>query len=398
MPLGSIYISQSGMTSYAQGLDVISNNVANLNTPGFKLGVPLFRDLIYRDGSSPLPGAADAPVAGAGLTVDTTRQSFRQGELRETGNPLDVAIDGSGLFVLEVNSEKRYTRAGQFQFDDDGVLVERQTGWVVVVSTDEAAETTFDVDPFRSLAPEATSEVQIAGNLSRSSPDAAFDLNNVSVVDSAGGRQTLRARFVRSATDPLQWAVEVFDANSASVGAGALAFKSDGGGVVATVAPPGLSSTSVRLLFGTPGSFGGTTSVVSTAPSSLQVRDQDGFEVGSLTEVSFTQRGELTLTYSNGETRSPAALVLAQVNSPDQLRPLGAGVFGLREGAQVDLGAALTEGRGQIAGGRIELSNVELTEQFTDLIIIQRGYQGSSQLASVANEMIQQLLQIDARS
>ena len=121
--LAAIFTGLSGMTAYSRGLDLISNNVANLNTPGFKVSDPLFREIVYdqlRNGSDAQAGTRPG---GAGVDVDTSRVSFRQGEMRSTGNVLDVGIDGNGFFVLNKDGNTLYTRAGQFEFDDDGVLI-----------------------------------------------------------------------------------------------------------------------------------------------------------------------------------------------------------------------------------------------------------------------------------
>ena len=118
---------------------------------------------------------------------------------------------------------------------------------------------------------------------------------------------------------------------------------------------------------------------------------------GSLTSTEFDDRGQLKLTYSNGKTDLVATLMLAQFDAPEQLQALGNGMFAAPEGATRRLGSGLSEGLGRIVGGRLEMSNVELTQQFTDLIIMQRGYQASSQISSVANELIQALLAMDGK-
>ncbi|HXF88972.1 MAG TPA: flagellar hook basal-body protein, partial [Xanthobacteraceae bacterium] len=115
----SILSAFSGMLGFSKGLDVISNNVANLNTPGFKAAELQFRDLFYR--YSPLQGGG-AEQVGQGVSAGNTRTRYRQGELRETGNPLDLAIDGNGFFVLRKDGETFFTRSGQFEFNGAGVL------------------------------------------------------------------------------------------------------------------------------------------------------------------------------------------------------------------------------------------------------------------------------------
>src|SRR5689334_7993318 len=113
--LGAIYTGLSGMSAYSQGLDVISNNVANLNTPGFKVSDPLFREIVYQNFKASCGAGSGQRPSGAGFEIDATSMSFRQGDLKDTGNSLDAAVDGNGFFVLELDGQYRYSRAGQFQ-------------------------------------------------------------------------------------------------------------------------------------------------------------------------------------------------------------------------------------------------------------------------------------------
>jgi len=133
-------------------------------------------------------------------------------------------------------------------------------------------------------------------------------------------------------------------------------------------------------------------------PQSLvQVRHADGVALGYLTKVDFTDHGEIQLNYSNGEKKTPATLVLARFMSPTELRDIGGGMFVTEGGRSPVLALPQNSGIGRVVGGQVELSNVDLTDQFASLIIVQRGYQASSQLTSIANELIQQLLQLGDR-
>lgn len=401
--IGAIYTGLSGMTAFSRGLDAISNNVANLNTPGFKSSEALFSQLVYQNASGALSGEPGAGNRGAGVTADRNRTSFRQGELRNTGNSLDVAIDGNGFFVLDRDGERLYTRAGQFEFDRDGILIDRRSRARVLVTTETTGPAAFDIDDQRVFAPRATANVTLAGTLARGGTGTTFSIPQFTVIDTAGGSQTLSARFVRDAENPLRWRVEVLNSDNAVVGSGAIEFNADGtpregaNTVSVTLRPTNLAEFTFTLNAGAVGTFAGITSPPAGTVSQVQVQRQDGVPVGSLTAVVFDDDGRVRLSYSNGETRTAATLVLARVSSPDQLRPLGDEVFVAAAGEQPVLGTARAGGLGRAVGGQVELSNVELTEQFTDLIIIQRGYQASSQMTSVANEMLQQLLALQDR-
>jgi flagellar hook protein FlgE len=399
--LGSLYTALAGMNAYSQGLDVISNNVANLNTPGFKISDPLFREIVYRHLDA--AGSSGSRPDGAGVEAGSASITFKQGELRDTGNSLDAAIDGSGFFVLDQDGEYRYTRAGQFQFNEQGILTERATGAKVVISTEEQALAFFDLNTARTFAPRATKEVTVTGTLARGGTTSTYDLPNINVFDSGGTAIPLRARLVRDATDPLAWTVEVLNAANTVLGKGTIKFNADGtpaadaSSVTITVDATGTDDFDVKLNFGAAGTFSGVTSPAASTASQLQVLRQDGLQLGSLTKTEFDDKGQLKLTYSNGQTKVVGTLVLAQFDTPEQLRSLGGGMFAATAAATPILGKGLSSGLGRIVGGRLEMSNVELTQQFTDLIIMQRGYQASSQISSVTNELIQTLLAMDGR-
>lgn len=398
---GAIYTALSGMNAYSQGLDVIGNNVANLNTPGFKVSDPLFREIVYRHLES--AGSQGSKPGGAGVEADSASITFRQGELRDTGNSLDAAIDGQGYFVLDQDGEFRYTRAGQFQFNDDGILIERASGAKVVLSTEDSPTTFFDLNTARTSPPQVTSEVTVTGTLARGGTTSTYELPNIRVYDSAGTAVILRAKFLRNAADPLRWGVEVLGPNNALLGTGEVRFDAAGtpitdfSQITVTVDATGVDDFAVTLNFGAPGTFSGVTTPAASTASQLQVLRQDGLPAGSLTKTEFDDKGQLKLTYSNGKTEVVGTLLLAQFDAPEQLRALGGSLFAAAESARPVMGSGLSLGLGRIVGGRLEMSNVELTQQFTDLIIMQRGYQASSQISSVANELIQTLLAMDGR-
>jgi flagellar hook protein FlgE len=397
--INTIYTALSGMTAYQKGLDAISNNVANLNTPGYKKQVPLFLDVVYLNSGGALPGFGDQGSRGGGVTVQQNVTSFNQGEFQSTGNPLDAAVDGAGFFVLQNGDNFYYTRAGQFEFDQNGNLADRASGALVAVRTADSAITNFNVESFRTYAPRATTSVMVTGNISRIGTPT-YRLPTVVVYDSAGTSHTLSVLFFQDAADPLHWLVEIHDENDVVVGGGELAFNADGtpaelaAPLVATLTPDGLDAFDVTLNLGAAGTYSGITSQEGNLQSGLRVAKQDGVTLGTLNTAQFDDRGQLTLIYSNGEKLTPATLLLAKFDSSDALLSIGAGRYVATNATYPQLGTAQSGGLGRLVGGQIEMSNVDLTDQFTNLIIIQRGYQASSQMASVANEMAQQLLKM----
>jgi flagellar hook protein FlgE len=395
-------VGLAGMNAYSKGLDVISQNVANLNTTGFKAGLASFANVVYRNSTGATQGSAGTTVSGAGVHVNAESQNFRQGDLRSTNNPLDAALDGNGFFVLERDGQRYYTRAGQFEFNKDGILIERISGAQVMMSSDTSSFGNLQIDPFRTFAPKATTVVNLTGNLARTG-NAQVPFTGLNVVDSAGNQQTLKVTFTRDAADPLLWTVEVTNATDQVLGTGSLRFNADGTpsadntAIEVTVTPENLPAFTFTLNPGVSGSYVGLTSLLNNSNSNPQLLRQDGLQFGTISATNFDERGNLRVTYSNGETKTIGRLVLASFDSSGDLTALSDGLYITQEGRSPKLSAGLEFGLGRVSGGNLELSNVELTEQFTDLIIIQRGYQASSQMTSVANEMLQQLLSMQDR-
>lgn len=401
--LGALYTAQSGMTAFETGLTIIGNNVSNLNTPGYKATEPIFSDVEVQTQEGAILGSEGSPTEGAGVTVQDSDASFAQGQFQQTGNPLDAGINGEGFFVVDQNGSYVYTRDGQFQVDSNGDLVDTANGAKVMVSTTSSAIGSFNVNSYLTYPPKATTTVNLSGNLARSGQTGPYTLPNITVDDSSGGTETLSAVFTQSTTNPLQWSVTINNANNTSVGSGTLTFGSDGtpaagtATIPVTVTPTNGAAFTVNFAFGTTGSFAGVTSISGESSSQLQVQSQDGIALGVLTQTTFDSSGNVTLTYSNSQTLTPAKLLLAQFEAPQQLEALGSGMYAAVGGAKPTLGTPSTTNFGSIEAGQIEMSNVDLTQQLTDLIVIQRGYQASSQISQVANQMMQQLLQMESQ-
>lgn len=399
--LSSIYTGLSGLLAFSKGLDVLSNNITNLNTPGFKGSELAFRDAFYQNAERQGTNQANLQI-GQGVDTGTTHVKYGQGELRETGNPLDVAIDGNGFFVVRRDGELLYTRAGQFEFDGDGFLVERTSRARATALTGGNQLVDININGRRVSAPQPTSRVTLSGNLS--SGGSTHSLSEVTVFDGAGVSRTLALNFTNNnAVTAGSWLVEVRDTNGAVIANGEIRYRPNGSPesefntLQFAFAPGSAPETMITLDFGDPGSFSNSTNFSGGMTSDLQVRNQDGRPNGSLIETTVNERGELTVSYSNGQTEAFERLVLAQFSSPQDLNAVGGGFFQNTTDQAVVYGSPDTDGLGKTLASRVELSNVELTEQFTDLVVLQRGYQASSQIISVTNEMIQQLMDIRNR-
>ncbi|MES9851128.1 MAG: flagellar basal-body rod protein FlgF [Candidatus Thiodiazotropha sp. L084R] len=391
---GSVYTGLSGMMTFSRGLDVISNNVANLNTPGYKGNDLLFQDLFYRYGLSAESGVNNpSSEIGNGVTGDRTVMREGQGEISETGNSTDVAIDGNGLFILRDGDDTFYTRAGQFEIDQEGYLVSR-TNLARVAGFEGGELVDINVSSLGNNRPQATTEIILINNLSADATE--HTISELEVFDTLGGTHRISIKFIN---DSGVWSVVVSDDEGNEIASGGeIRFQSDGSPEVDAnrftfeLTPDGVTPSEITLNFGEPGSFTGVTSFASGENSQLSMESQDGYASGSLIQLGFDRDGTLTATYSNGKDDESTQLALAWFDDFQALRQLGGGLFIAGEGLDPMIDVAMQGVMGEVVEKSLELSNVDLTLEFTDLIIMQRGFQGSSQVLTVANEMMQQLL------
>jgi flagellar hook protein FlgE len=392
--LDTIYIGMSGLTSFSKGLSNISNNVANLNTTGFKGSELQFSDLFYRyqyAGSN--SDQSNILYQGGGVKSGTSYQKFIQGEFRQTGNDLDAAIDGNGFFIVKKDSQMLYTRAGQFVIDNEGFLTARDdSAKVMAFQGGRLGE--INITGSRSTPAKPTSEIKFTNTLSVSSP--TFELTNISAVDSLGQARQLTLNLVNDSTNsPGRWTFRVLEGTT-ELSNGEIKFSGSGSPIVGsdkftfTYSPAGAASSQLTL------DFTGTT-YLSSSSSTLRVQSQNGLAAGFLTKTAIDTDGFLVLTYSNGQTVKNNQLALANFENLSALQSQGGNRFSLFGKTKEVLGAPGSTSLGKLRVTGIELSNVDLAKEFSELIVVQRAYQASSQVISAANEMIQQLGEIRGR-
>ncbi len=384
--LESIFIGMTGLNGYSRGLRVIANNTANLNTPGFKGSKLQFSDLFTSDGQ---PGSQSG-LSGYGLNTQSPTLNLKQGELRQTGNDLDLAIDGTGMFAMrDTSGAIRYTRAGQFEFDASGTLVNRNDDAKVLSIDASGRMSEISIAGLRSTPPKATTTVTLAGNLSSTATEQT--VSAVTVVDGRGTSHSLSLKFApASAGTPGTWTVTVLD-GATTVGTGSVKFidgKPDPAASKFTVSYRQTGFADQPLEFDLSKDV---TSYASGSTSTLAVSGQNGRAAGTLSKVGFDGTGTLQLTYSTGDVVKGQRLVLGKFDSPTAIQSAGDNQFKSADGVNWHLGPAGEGGLGTIRAGMIEISNVDLSQEFSDLVIMQRGYQASSQVISTANDMLQEL-------
>ena len=389
--IDSIFIGTSGLQAFSEGLKVIGNNVANLNTPGFKASNSVFSNLYSADpqGGSGQPGGEHTQFGG-GVTLSQTAVNFRAGELRQTGNPLDLNVNGEGFFVTRDKgaAEPVYTRAGQFEFDKDGHLVVRGSERQVIGLSATGEQIPITLDGLRLNPPKPTATIALGGNLSSSVTD--FSLASVKVIDAAGGEHSLTLKFTPKTGATGTWTVKLMDGTT-EVGSGEMQFLGSqpvagSDSISISYTPAGVSASTLKLDFSK-----NVTNFDTGTSSSLAVNTSDGYAVGSLNKIAFDADGTLALSYSNGQTAKGAKVALAQFDSTARLVAQGNSGFTYAGHEGMRIGAASQGGFGSIGSNQVEGSNVDLASEFSDLIVAQRGYQASSRIVSTASELLQDL-------
>jgi len=375
----ALYNSVSGLFSFSQTLNVISNNVSNMNTPGFRGNDAFLENVVGDNGSK---------VAGTG-------HNLGEGQIQQTGTSTHVAIDGKGLFVLQDSDGTiYYTRSGEFQFNEQGVLVDSVNHYRVMGYATDGSYGEIDISSLQMLPAQASSSISMAGNLDPTTPSNT--INNISVYDAQGNQHVLSAVLTSNVTvTPGSWLVSVQDSGGTTLGSGEIRFSTDGtlaAGFTTVNATGnwGASEQALTFDFGTAGGLSGTTAFSGiTATLAAQVKDGRGV-VGVSSQV-FDTAGTLQLTYSDGETKSGPQLALATFPDESSLQMIQGNLY-LQPKTQIaQIGRPGQTIFGKIEGGSLEMSNVDLTQELANMIVIQRGYQASSRVMTVSSDMLEQL-------
>ncbi len=397
--LGSIYIGLSGLTAYSRGLQTISNNVTNLNTPGFKATSFNFADSFSYGGlGSTFSRYVGGQQLGTGVRYGDEQIDFRQGDLRQSDGDLDLAIQGTGLLVLLNGDRTYYSRTGQFTVDKDGFIADSASGYRLAVLNESGQAVDVSVDANRTFPPSATSNIKFTDNLS-STATQAVHVSDIAVYDSSGTKHVWKVTFEKVGnTAPGEWTVKITDGKGVSITdattpprlkfIGSIVDPANNTITISTT-PSGADPLSVVLDFST-----GISSFSSGDVNGIHVGSVDGYGLGTLSTIKVDDTGHLQLNYSNQKTEQIGRVAIADVRDPDRLERVGAGMFRDAGGAGIRLLGSREDGIGALMSRQIEASNVDLAQQFGDLILVQRGFQASSQVISISNDMIQQLFGI----
>jgi flagellar hook protein FlgE len=382
------------MQAYSQGMKTISNDVANLDTLGYKASTLSFSDIFSQpDGSLGYVTSQSGGSTGSGVKYNKETIDFTAGTMQQTGGALDLAIDGNGfLAVQDKNGDTFYAKTGQFSVDSNGYVVNQSGDRLTILDTANQP-LAVNITNHKTFAPAATTTVTFGQNLSSSATTA--DVPNIKVYDSDGVAHTWDVSLVpgtatASSGTTTNWTVTVKDETGASVGTGTISF--NGGvsvpgssSIVINTTPSGAKALDVTLDFSGVSSFSaGTTNTLATSKV-------DGNAIGTLSSVTVNSQGQVVLAYSNSQTTVLGSVALASFEDQEQLTRIGSGLFKNSGKNAVHFNASGANGAGSLLAGQVEASNVNLTAEFGNLILIQRGFDASSQVVSATNDMIQQL-------
>lgn len=419
--LRSMFAGVSGLRSHQAFMDVVGNNIANVNTTGYKTSNVLFQDLLsqsIRGGGAPISGTqggTNPAQVGLGVRLAGVTLNMAQGASQLTGRSTDFAIQGDGFFVVDQGGTRAYTRAGSFSLDGLGQLVSSEgafvQGWQAsatgVVDTN-AGVGLLRIPVGQTIAPVATTSMTIGGNLPS---DVATGTNinaSINVYNTLGTAVPLRAEFrkIANVAPNVNWEVRVYDAaNNVIHAATPVTFNASGALTTGNVT---VTQAELNTIAGTSGTWGaggialdfGTATDPDRLTGAAQLNSagalsQDGSGIGSLVGFSVSSGGLITGVFSNGRNQALGQIALANFANPAGLEKAGNSLYRSSvNSGEPQIGAAGQGGRGTLAGGTLEMSNVDLAAEFTNLIVAQRGFQANSRIITASDEILQDLVNL----
>ena len=411
--IGSLFAGISGLSANSTAMTVIGDNIANVNTTAFKSNKSSFANVL----SQSLGGSATGSI-GRGVEFWGVSPSWSQGSVENTANATDMAINGKGFFMVEDESGSAfYTRAGEFSFDKDGDLVNPDglyvQGYTVSSLAADGAITLGPIEninvPGESTAPpQATTTSTLDINL-----DAGAAVNDTysstqTIYDSLGNAIPLTLTFEKTAAN--QWTVNVSVPTgtvtdpTTDIGITNANLTFDGNGNLNTGADPSITLTNLANgaagiainwdLFDTAGVSNGDLTQYAAA-STTNFNTQDGYAAGNLRGVSVDEKGFVTGVYSNGQLTPLYQVVLAEFPSYFGLSKMGKNLYAeSRASGQAMTGVPLSGSLGSISPSAIEMSNVDLAQEFVKMITTQRAFQANSRVITTSDEILQELISL----
>jgi flagellar hook protein FlgE len=404
----------SALSAHSTAVDVVGNNLANINTPGFKASVVAFYDLVTQS----LGAGLGETQVGFGVARPNTLRQFTQGAIKSSSGELDVAIQGDGFLVVKDRTGAiQYTRGGNLQVDKSGNLLtstgQRVLGWTdnggTLATNGPVTEISVPVGSLRSPVPTTTFSFDINLNAAASSAPPAPDTfsTSIEVFDSLGASHVGTVNFTKNTTANVwDYSISIPDADVTSPVApvtGSLTFDSSGKLIDPAAAGPfpsinvtGLRNGAADLTLNWQIYNGQKPRLTQfTQPSAVAANQQDGSPTAQLIRVGIGTGGVVLAQYSNGVQSPVGQLAMASIRNPESLIAVGNNSFQLSaRSALPAIGVPGTGGRGNVSGGAIENSTVDIAREFTNLIVLQRGYQANARVITTVDEMSQETISL----
>ena len=416
----SLFSGVSGLRAHQLRMDVIGNNISNVNTVGYKSSRATFQEIFsetLKGAGAPEGGrgGTNPQQIGLGISLASIDTLHTRGSIESTGYPLDLAIEGNGFFIVSDGGAPKFTRAGNFIRDTEGNIVNgnglRVLGWMA--DDDGYIDTTLSPGTIQipegmQMPPKATSAIKVIGNLDADTPIGGIVPFETEIYDVLGRKNKLSFELVKTADNTWQIQESLSDSGGMPV-ANAVAVTLPDGTVESIVLsnPPTLTFTDGRL------TSAGTFTIQAGYPISEDITvdisdihqyasesgvdplEVDGYPLGSLEDFNFDALGVATGIFSNGQQKVIARIALAAFNNPSGLQKVGNNLFiQTPNSGQPSVGAAGEHGRGTINPSSLEMSNVDIAKEFTNMIITQRGFQANSRIITTSDEMLQELVNL----
>jgi flagellar hook protein FlgE len=409
----SLFTAVSGLRNHQIKMDVIGNNIANVNTTAFKAGRVRFQDILsqnIRGASAPQfgRGGINPAQVGLGMSIAAIDTIHEPGSLQNTGRPTDLAIQGAGFFIVTDGVSYYYTRDGAFSRGADGDLVNSANGLKLLgwtVDSSGAIDTnaplgTLNIPLGQKVTTKPTEEVLLGANLDASADTGALSAHEtaVYVYDSQGGIHTVRIAFEKTGTNQWTWEAErvlpdgTIVSPDAGTGSGTLEFDVYGNletstGDTTAFAMTGVDNLSIAM------DFSGMTQVV--GPSNALVRYQDGFPVGELAGFTIERSGVVSGIYTNGLVRELGQIALASFSNPEGLLKGAANMYQISTNSGLPfIGTAGQGNLGVIETATLEMSNVDLAYEFTEMITTTRAFQANSRVITSSDELLHEIVNL----
>lgn len=421
--LRSFTIGVSGLNASGQGMGVIGDNIANAGTNGFKSSRAEFQDVL----AVSLKGIEGGDQFGAGTKLGHIKPVMTQGDITRTESNTDLALSGDGMFVIDAPAGRTFSRDGSFHFDKEGQLTTMDGYKVMGFQADESGKMLNKIDAIKlgntTIAAKGSKEVVMSMNLDSRMNKMEFNIenpektsnfsNSMTIYDNIGTARTVTAYYNK--TDNNTWEYHIAaDGKDVEGGkpdtmyeqaSGTLIFNDKGqleeektGKNSFNFNKGAAKDQKITFNWGPSIKEGGTGLDASTqygSDSAIARHTQDGSSAATLTSLSFNDKGILTANYNNGETRDIAQVAVAKFENNEGLFKIGKNLFKeSKSSGQAALGKPGESGRGEVLSKSVELSNVDIANEFVNLMTAQRNFQANAKTLTTADQMLQEVLQI----